>query len=73
MVARLSTRTCCHSTTSCRRRTATETGVRIPANALALDGGTIKHAGDGTTEADLAHEAAPADPTRKVDGSRTAP
>ena len=50
-----------------------EEGVGIPANALALDGGTIKHAGDGTTDADLAHEAAPADPTRKVDGSGTAP
>ena len=50
-----------------------EDGVGIPANALALNGGTIKHAGDGTTDADLAHDAAPADPTRKVDGSRTAP
>ena len=50
-----------------------EDGVGIPANALALNGGTIKHAGDGSTDADLAHEAVPADPTRKVDGSRTAP
>ena len=50
-----------------------EDGVGIPANALALDGGTIKHAGAATTDADLAHDAAPADPTRKVDGSRIAP
>ena len=48
-------------------------GVGIPANALALNGGTIKHAGDGTTDADLTHDAAPADPTRKVDGSRSLP
>ena len=46
-------------------------GVSIPANALALNGGTIKHAIDGTI-ADLAHDAVAADPTRKVDGSRTA-
>ncbi len=48
-----------------------EDGVGIPANALALNGGTIKHAGDGTTDADLTHDAVPADPTRKVDGNRT--
>ena len=50
-----------------------EDGVGIPANALTLNGGTIKHAGDGATDADLAHDAAPADPTRKVDGSRSSP
>ena len=50
-----------------------EDGVAIPANALALNGGTIKHAGDGTTDAGLTHDAAPADPTRKVDGSRSSP
>ena len=50
-----------------------EDGVGIPANALALNGGTIKHSGDGTTDAGLAHDAAPADPTRKVDGSRSSP
>ena len=50
-----------------------EDGVAIPANALALNGGTIKHAGDGATVADLAHDAAPAEPTRKVDGSRSSP
>ena len=48
-----------------------EDGVGIPANALVLNGGTINHAGDGTTDADLTHDAVPADPTRKVDGSRT--
>ena len=48
-----------------------EDGVSIPANALNLNGGTIKHAGDGTTDADLTHGAVPADPTRRVDGSRT--
>ena len=48
-----------------------EDGVGIPANALALNGGTIKHAGDGTTDADLTHDAVPADPARKVDGIRT--
>ena len=48
-----------------------EDGIGIPANALALNGGTIKHAGDGTTDADLTHDAVPADPARKVDGSRT--
>ncbi|MDE0225767.1 MAG: hypothetical protein OXP28_11580 [Gammaproteobacteria bacterium] len=48
-----------------------EDGIGIPANALALNGGTIKHAGNGTTDADLTHDAVPADPTRKVDGSRT--
>ena len=46
-----------------------EDGASIPASALALSGGTIKHAGDGTTEADLVHAAVAADPGRKVDGS----
>ena len=50
-----------------------EDGVAIPANALALNGGTIKHAGDGTTDANLGHDPAPADPTRRVDDSRLAP
>ena len=44
-------------------------GVSIPANALALSGGTIRNAGDGTTDADLTHAAVAADPGRKVDGS----
>ena len=49
-----------------------EDGIDIAADALVLNGGTIT-AMDGTTDADLAHDAAPADPTRKVDGSRTVP
>ena len=39
------------------------------ASALALSGGTIKHAGDGTTDADLTQYAVAADPARKVNGS----
>ena len=46
-----------------------EDGVSIPASALALNGGTIRNAGDGTTDADLTHAAVAADPGRKVDGS----
>ena len=49
-----------------------EDGIDIAANALVLNRGTIT-AVDGTTDADLAHDVAPADPNRKVDGSRTAP
>ena len=44
-------------------------GVSIPSNALALNGGTIRNAGDGATDADLTHAAVAADPGRKVDGS----
>ena len=47
-------------------------GVSITANALLLNGGTIK-ADDGTTDADLAHGAVAADPARKVNGSRVTP
>ena len=47
-----------------------EDGISIPANALALNDGTIKHAGDGAIDADLTHEAVAADPARKVSGSR---
>ena len=46
-----------------------EDGVSIPASALALNGGTIRNAGDGATDADLTHAAVAADPGRKVDGS----
>ncbi len=48
-------------------------GISIDGNALALNGGTIRHVGDGTTDADLAHDAVPADPGRKVNGSRVNP
>ena len=44
-------------------------GVGIPANAIALNGGTIRNAGDGATDADLTHVAVAPDPGRKVDGS----
>ena len=47
-------------------------GIGIPANAIGLNGGTIKDA-DGTTDAALAHTARSADARRKVDGKRTAP
>ena len=48
-------------------------GISIPANALDLNGGTIKHAAAPTIDADLAHGAVPADPRRKVNGSRVTP
>jgi len=49
-------------------------GVSIAANAITLNGGTIDAAADGTTDANLTHEAVPADAGHKVDGSRvTAP
>ena len=48
-------------------------GIAIAANAIRLDGGSIK-AADGVTDAVLTHAALPADPGRKVDGSQvTAP
>ena len=46
-----------------------EDGISIPANALALNGGTIT-ATDGTTDADLTHAAVGPERDRKVDGSR---
>ena len=42
-------------------------GISIPSNAIFLNGGSIKNAGDGTTDADLTHAAVPDDPTHKVD------
>ena len=45
-----------------------EDGISIAANALVLSGGTIT-AADGTTHADLAHEAVAAERGSKVDGS----
>ena len=47
-----------------------EDGISIAANALALDGGAIRHAANFTVDADLGHGAVPADPARKVNGSR---
>ena len=49
-----------------------EDGISIPANAMILNGGAIT-AADGTTDADLGHDAVAADPARKVNGSRTTP
>ena len=49
-----------------------EDGISIPANALALNGETIRGS-DGTTDAELTHEAVAADGGRKVDGSLTSP
>ena len=45
-----------------------EDGISIPANALALNGGSIT-AADGTTDADLTHAAVGPERDRKVDGS----
>ena len=50
-----------------------EDGISIAANALALNGGTIRYAGDGRTDAGLTHDAVADDPTRKVNGSQAAP
>ena len=49
-----------------------EDGISIPANALSLAGGTIKGP-DGTTDADLTHDAVAAEHDRKVDGSLVSP
>ena len=44
-------------------------GISVAANAIRLNGGTIKAAADGTTDADLTHSALTADSGHKVDGS----
>ena len=49
------------------------TGVAIAADALNLNGGTIKASVDSTTDAMLAHSAVAADSTRKIDGRRGRP
>ena len=49
-----------------------EDGISIPANALSLVGGTIT-AADGTTAADLTHEAVAPEGARKVNGSDVTP
>ena len=49
-----------------------EDGISIPANALALNGGTIKGP-DGTTDAALTHAAVASEGGSKVDGSLVSP
>ena len=49
-----------------------EDGISIPANTLALNGGSIT-AADGTTAADLTHGTVTADGDRKVNGSLASP
>ena len=44
-------------------------GISVAANAIRLDGGSIKAAADGTTDADLTHSALTAGSGHKVDGS----
>ncbi len=48
-----------------------EEGVSIPANAIRLNGGTIKAVADRSTDAELSHQAL--DSEKRVDGSRTEP
>ncbi len=50
-----------------------EDGISIAANALALNGGSVRHAAKLTVDADLGHAAVAADPGRKVNGSRAEP
>ena len=45
-------------------------GVSVAANAILLNGGSIKSAADGTTDADLTHAALTAGSGHQVDGSR---
>ena len=45
-------------------------GISIAANAIRLDGGSIKAAADGTTDASLTHAAVADDASRKVAGSQ---
>ena len=45
-------------------------GLGIPANAISLNGGSIKDAGDDTVDAVLTHSAVAAGTSHKVDGSR---
>ena len=50
-----------------------EDGISIPANAILLNGGTIKFGADSTIDADLTHAAVARDPTRKVSGGTASP
>ena len=45
-------------------------GISIPADAISLNGGSIKAAGDDTVDAVLTHSAVTAGASHKVDGSR---
>ena len=45
-------------------------GIRVAANAISLNGGSIKAAADGTTDADLTHSALSPGSDHKVDGSK---
>ncbi len=45
-------------------------GISIPANAISLNGGSIRAAGDDTVDAVLTHSAVTAGADHKVDGSR---
>ena len=47
-------------------------GISIAANAIRLNGGSIKAASDATLDADLTHAAVSDDATRKVDGVQVA-
>ena len=55
-----------------QERDRDQDGISIAANALSLDGGTIR-AADGTTDADLTHGAVAASSGNKVNGSRASP
>ncbi len=50
-----------------------EDGISIATDALSLNGGTIMENADGTTAADLRHDAVPADSSRKVNGGSQVP
>ena len=50
---------------------ADDDGVSVAANALALNGATVKAAADGATDADVSHGRFDGGLSRKVDGSRT--
>ncbi len=49
---------------------ADDDGISVPANALTLNGGSIR-AVDDNSDASLSHDGLADDPTRKVDGTRS--
>ena len=67
-----STATALHFAYTVQAADLDEDGISIAADAISLDGGSVK-AGDGVTDADLSHAAVAADATRKVDGRITGP